>query len=87
MRHEKLPPVWSIAFKPNGSQMIVGVGNRVLVYDAEEFTLIKGRMVFLFYKYNRTVVILGFFWILRAPRRIGAILPGPYPPGPPGAPA
>jgi intraflagellar transport protein 122 len=34
MRHEKLPPVWSIAFKPNGSQMIVGVGNRVLVYDA-----------------------------------------------------
>ena len=34
MRNDKLPPVWSIAFKPNGSQMIVGVGNRVLVYDA-----------------------------------------------------
>ena len=34
MRNDKLPPVWSLAFKPNGSQMIVGVGNRVLVYDA-----------------------------------------------------
>jgi intraflagellar transport protein 122 len=33
-RGAKRPPVWSIAFKPNGSEMIVGVGNRVLVYDA-----------------------------------------------------
>ena len=31
---DKRPPVWSIAFKPNGSEMVVGVGNRVLVYDA-----------------------------------------------------
>ena len=32
--------VWDIAFKPDGSQMVVAVGNRVLVYDAVDGDLL-----------------------------------------------
>mmetsp|Transcript_50765 Transcript_50765/g.127362 ORF Transcript_50765/g.127362 Transcript_50765/m.127362 type:complete len:814 (-) Transcript_50765:217-2658(-) len=32
--------VWSIAFKPDGTQVVVAAGNRVLVYDAQEGDLI-----------------------------------------------
>mmetsp|Transcript_40077 Transcript_40077/g.89958 ORF Transcript_40077/g.89958 Transcript_40077/m.89958 type:complete len:1284 (-) Transcript_40077:23-3874(-) len=32
--------IWSIAFKPDGSQIIVAAGNRVLVYDASDGDLV-----------------------------------------------
>jgi len=32
--------IWSIAFKPDGSQIIVAAGNRVLVYDATDGDLV-----------------------------------------------
>lgn len=32
--------IWSIAFKPDGSQIIVAAGNRVLVYDAPDGDLV-----------------------------------------------
>ncbi|XP_041348420.1 intraflagellar transport protein 122 homolog [Gigantopelta aegis] len=33
--------IWSICFKPDGNQLIVAAGNRVLVYDAIDGTLIQ----------------------------------------------
>ena len=35
------PPVWCITFKPDGSQLVLAVGNRVLVFDPSEGELIK----------------------------------------------
>eukprot|EP00743_Colponemidia_sp_Colp-15_P003978 GILK01004290.1.p1 GENE.GILK01004290.1~~GILK01004290.1.p1 ORF type:complete len:1251 (-),score=266.14 GILK01004290.1:264-4016(-) len=32
--------IWDVAFRPDGSQIIVGVGNRVLVYDATDGDLL-----------------------------------------------
>ena len=35
------PPVWCIAFKPDGTQLVLAVGNRVLVFDPTEGELIQ----------------------------------------------
>ena len=39
-RDGKKSTVWDIAFKPDGSQMVVAVGNRILVYDAVDGDLL-----------------------------------------------
>uniref|UniRef100_A0A8C8HPU5 Intraflagellar transport protein 122 homolog n=1 Tax=Oncorhynchus tshawytscha TaxID=74940 RepID=A0A8C8HPU5_ONCTS len=36
-----LPSIYDLAFKPDGSQLIVAAGNRVLVYDTSDGTLIQ----------------------------------------------
>ena len=33
--------VWDMCFKPDGSQLIVAAGNRVLVYDASDGTMVQ----------------------------------------------
>lgn len=33
--------IWDLCFKPDGSQLVVAAGNRVLVYDATDGTLIQ----------------------------------------------
>jgi len=35
------PPVWCITFKPDGTQLVLAVGNRVLVFDPVEGELIQ----------------------------------------------
>jgi intraflagellar transport protein 122 len=40
-RDGKRPPVWCIAFKPDGTQLVLAVGNRVLVFDPNEGELIQ----------------------------------------------
>ena len=40
-RDGKKSTIWDIAFKPDGSQLLVAAGNRVLVYDAVDGDLIK----------------------------------------------
>ena len=32
--------VWDLVFKPDGTQLVVAVGNRVLVYDAADGDLL-----------------------------------------------
>lgn len=33
--------IWDLCFRPDGSQLIVAAGNRVLVYDTSDGTLIQ----------------------------------------------
>ena len=43
--------IWSIAFKPDGTQIIVAAGNRVLVYDATDGDLVhslKGHKEYMY---------------------------------------
>ena len=40
-RDGKRPPVWCITFKPDGTQLVLAVGNRVLVFDPVEGELIN----------------------------------------------
>ena len=40
-RDGKRPPVWCITFKPDGTQLVLAVGNRVLVFDPHEGELIQ----------------------------------------------
>ena len=35
------PPVWCITFKPDGSKLVLAVGNRVLVFDPTDGELIS----------------------------------------------
>ena len=46
LTHDNLPlfsvcSIWDLCFKPDGSQLIVAAGNRVLVYDTNDGTLIQ----------------------------------------------
>lgn len=36
-----LNSVWDMCFKPDGSQLIVAAGSRVLVYDANDGTMVQ----------------------------------------------
>ena len=50
-----LNTVWDIAFRPDGSQLVVAVGNRVLVYDA-----IDGDLLHSLKGHKDTVYAVGY---------------------------
>ena len=33
--------IWDLCFRPDGTQIVVAAGNRVLIYDASDGTLIQ----------------------------------------------
>ena len=40
-QYERLCSIWSVAYKPDGSELLVAAGNRVLVYDGNDGQLLQ----------------------------------------------